>query len=429
MKSRCTQEFTADQDLSLLKQQILLWCDQHSYCCFLDSHHYSNTGEEPRCLAAAGVNQIFLAEGDPGNLLEEAEKCNDWLFGHFSYHSFHSYYGLPQPIMPGGSFAGTLLFCPVTVIEIIGNRLIISTLEPSAETIWNSIRQIDVAPLHQPLPPVQFSAELEPDMYIKKVETLLDHIRRGDCYEINFCQEYFAVPITIPALNTYVQLMEISPNPFSCFYKNDGNYVLCASPERFLQKKGNQIRSQPIKGTIRRNTTNREQDELLQKTLLNDTKNQSENIMVVDLVRNDLSRICREGTVRVTELLGLHSFPQVHQLISTVEGELLPGTKLLDVLKATFPMGSMTGAPKKKVMELIEEYEVEPRGIYSGSIGYITPQKDFDWNVVIRSLVYLSSQEYLSYHVGGGITANSDPKQEWDECQVKAGAIQSLWKK
>jgi para-aminobenzoate synthetase component 1 len=223
--------------------------------------------------------------------------------------------------------------------------------------------------------------------------------------------------------------MEISPNPFSCFYKNDGNYVLCASPERFMQKKGNQIRSQPIKGTIRRNTTNREQDEILQKTLLNDTKNQSENIMVVDLVRNDLSRICREGTVRVTELLGLHSFPQVHQLISTVEGELLPGTKLLDVLKATFPMGSMTGAPKKKVMELIEEYEVEPRGIYSGSIGYITPQKDFDWNVVIRSLVYLSSQEYLSYHVGGGITANSDPKQEWDECQVKAGAIQSLWKK
>lgn len=429
MKSRCTQEFSVGQELPLIKRQILLWCDQHSYCSFLDSHHYSSPGEESRCLAAAGISQIFMAEGDPVNLLRAAQKCNDWLFGHFSYHSFHSYHGIPQPNIPDQGFAGSLLFCPETVIEIIGNRLIISTQEPSAETIWNNIRQIDVTPLYQPLPNVQFNAELEPDMYIQKVEVLLDHIRRGDCYEINFCQEYFAYPVTIPALSTYIQLMEVSPNPFSCFYKNNGNYVLCASPERFLQKRGNQIRSQPIKGTIRRNITNPEQDELLQQALLNSSKNQSENIMVVDLVRNDLSRICREGTVRVTELLGLHTFPQVHQLISTVEGELLPYTTLLDVLKATFPMGSMTGAPKKKVLELIEEYEFVPRGIYSGSIGYITPQKDFDWNVVIRSLVYLSSQEYLSYHVGGGITANSDPQQEWEECQVKARAIQSLWEK
>ncbi len=429
MQPRCIQEFTVEQELSTLKQQLLLWCDQHTYCCFLDSHHYSNPGEEPRCLAAAGVSQIFMADGNPDILWQEAEKCSDWLFGHFSYHSFHSYYGLPQPIMPDGSFAGTLLFCPETVIEIIGNRLVISTLKPSAEPIWDSIRQMDIAPLHQPLPPVQFTADLKPDMYIKKVEALLDHIRRGDCYEINFCQEFFAVPITIPALSTYVQLMEVSPNPFSCFYKNDHNYVLCASPERFLQKKGKKIRSQPIKGTIRRNTTNPEQDKLLQQILLNSTKNQSENIMVVDLVRNDLSRICREGTVRVSELLGLYTFPQLHQLISTVEGELLPDTTLLDVLKATFPMGSMTGAPKKRVMELIEEYENTPRGIYSGSIGYINPQKDFDWNVVIRSLVYLSSEKYLSYHVGGGITANSDPQQEWEECLVKAKAIQSLWEK
>lgn len=428
MKSRCTQEFTADQDLSLLKQQILLWCDQQSYCCFLDSHHYSSPGEEPRCLAAAGVSQIFMADGYPSTLLQEAEKCNDWLFGHFSYHSFHTYHGLHQPILSNG-FAGTLLFCPETVIEIKGNQVTISTRESSAATIWNSICQIDVTPLYQPLPPVQFNAELEQHMYKKKVEALLDHIHRGDCYEINFCQEFYAMDVTIPALSTYIQLMEVSPNPFSCLYKNNGNYVLCASPERFLQKKGNQIRSQPIKGTIRRDTSNSELDEQLKQTLLNSSKNQSENIMVVDLVRNDLSRICREGTVRVTELLGLHSFPQVHQLISTVEGELLPGTQLLDVLKATFPMGSMTGAPKKKVMELIEEYETEPRGIYSGSIGYITPQKDYDWNVVIRSLVYLPSQEYLSYHVGGGITANSDPQQEWEECQVKARAIQSLWEK
>lgn len=429
MQSRCIQKFSVEGDLATLKQQILIWCDQFDYCCFLDSHHYTTPGEESRCLAAAGVSQIFTTDGDPKILLEVAEKYNDWLFGHFSYQSFHARFGLPEPVLPSGYFAGTLLFCPETVFELTGNLLTISTLAPSAETIWKNICQIDSTPLQQQLPAVQFTADLDPGIYMKKVEALLDHIQRGDCYEINFCQEFHATPVTIPVLNTYVQLMAVSPNPFSGFYKNDGNYVLCASPERFLQKKGNQIRSQPIKGTIRRNTANPEQDEILKQTLRNSTKNQSENIMVVDLVRNDLSRVCREGTVRVAELLGLYTFPQVHQLISTIEGELLPGTTLLDVMRATFPMGSMTGAPKKKVMELIEQYEATPRGIYSGSIGYITPKKDFDWNVVIRSLVYLSSEQYLSYHVGGGITTNSDPQQEWEECQVKARAIQSLWEK
>ena len=148
--------------------------------------------------------------------------------------------------------------------------------------------------------------------------------------------------------------------------------------------------------------------------------------MVVDLVRNDLSTICREGTVAVTELLGLYSFPQVHQLISTVEGELNAGCSLLHIFSNTFPMGSMTGAPKRKVMELIDKYEAVARGIYSGSVGYIKPNKDFDFNVVIRSLVYLADERNVSFQVGGGITAKSDPEQEYEECLLKGKALLQL---
>jgi len=427
VQPRCVQTFYIQQEYDLLKQQLLFWCDRFSHCCFLDSQHYSSPGETPLCLAASGAVNVFTTETNPKELFAEIESFEDWLFGHISYHTLHAQNGIQSPQLQAGQFPATFLFCPETLFTLTKQTLTISTLSPSAEEIWKSITAIDIHTQKRPLPAITFTPGMERTTYLQRIEQLLQHIHRGDCYEINFCQEFFSSPVTIPAVATYLHLMAISPNPFSSFYKNDGRYVLCASPERFLQKKGRVLRSQPIKGTMRRNTTDLAEDELLKEKLRSSMKNQSENIMVVDLVRNDLSRVCREGTVRVSELLGLYSFPQVHQLISTIEGELLPGTTLFDVLSATFPMGSMTGAPKKKVMELIEQYEPVPRGIYSGSIGYITPEKDFDWNVVIRSLVYLPEQQYLSYHVGGGITANSEPEQELEECFVKARALQSLW--
>lgn len=427
MQSRCVQHFPVDYDLRLLKQQLLLWCDRFQHSCFLDSHHYSTSGEEPLCLAAAGATRLYSSATGAEAFWTATEECRDWLFGHISYHAQHALYGLTSGQVAAGDFSASFLFCPETVFILTGPTLTISTLAPSAEEIWKNIQSIDTTPLQQPLPRIEFHARMEPATYLNKVEQLLQHIHRGDCYEINFCQEFFATPVAIPALTTYVQLMTLSPNPFSCFYKNEGRYVLCASPERFLQKKGTRLRSQPIKGTIRRATHDSKEDEALKATLRSSIKNQSENIMVVDLVRNDLSRICKEGTVQVTELLGLYTFPQVHQLISTIEGDLQPNTSLFEIFQATFPMGSMTGAPKKRVLELIDTYEPVPRGIYSGSIGYITPDKDFDWNVVIRSLVYLPERQYLSYHVGGGITASSDPQQEWEECWVKAKAMRSLW--
>ena len=162
---------------------------------------------------------------------------------------------------------------------------------------------------------------------------------------------------------------------------------------------------------------------------MNSAKDRSENVMVVDLVRNDLSKVCKEGTVRVDELYGIYSFPQVHQMISTVSGELKEEVCFTDILKATFPMGSMTGAPKNKVMHLIEKYEQTKRGIFSGAVGYISPNGDFDFNVVIRSIMYNADTSYLSFQTGSAITFYSDPEKEWEECLLKAEAIKVVLEK
>jgi len=246
---------------------------------------------------------------------------------------------------------------------------------------------------------------------------------RGDCYEINFCQEFYADQAVIDPLCIYEKLVTLSPNPFSALYKFKDKYCICASPERYLKKRGNKIYSQPIKGTAKRNLENLEEDELSKGTLSISEKNKSENVMVVDLVRNDLAKVCKEGTVKVDELYGIYSFPQVHQMISTVAGELKENISFRDIIKATFPMGSMTGAPKRKVIELIEKYERSKRGIFSGAVGYITPERDFDFNVVIRSIMYNASEKHLSFMAGSGVTFYSDAHKEYEECLLKAEAM------
>jgi para-aminobenzoate synthetase component 1 len=206
--------------------------------------------------------------------------------------------------------------------------------------------------------------------------------------------------------------------------KFNDKYLLSASPERFLQKKGDTVTSMPIKGTIKRDG-NPVKDEMLRTELRNNIKEQAENVMIVDLVRNDLTRSCTPGTIKVNELFQVYTFPKVHHLVSTVSGVLKPDVNGIDALRNAFPMGSMTGAPKVKVMQLTEQYEYSKRGIYSGAAGYFTPNADFDFNVVIRSLVYNQTSKYLSYHVGGAITWDSVPEREYEECLLKAGTIES----
>jgi para-aminobenzoate synthetase component 1 len=220
--------------------------------------------------------------------------------------------------------------------------------------------------------------------------------------------------------------MQVSPNPFSAFYRLHDKFLLCASPERFLAKKGAKVISQPIKGTIQRDLADKIRDEQLKESLRLSPKEQAENVMVVDLVRNDLTQICKPATVKVEELFGIYSFPQVHQMISTISGELKEEVTFSQLLKATFPMGSMTGAPKLSVMKLIDEHEPSARGIFSGSVGYKAPNGDFDFNVVIRSIMYNQTSQYLSYQVGSGITFYSHAEKEWEECMLKAEAIRKV---
>jgi para-aminobenzoate synthetase component 1 len=262
--------------------------------------------------------------------------------------------------------------------------------------------------------------------YVGIIGELKNHIHRGDCYEINFCQEFFSTNSPIEPARVYNALTAISPNPFSCFYKINQSYLVCASPERFMGKRGNTIFSQPIKGTVSRSTRDQKEDLEKMKALRENPKERSENVMVVDLVRTDLSQVCMEGTVKVDELFGVYSYPQVHHLVSTISGQLKDNISFLEILEACFPMGSMTGAPKKKVMELIDHYEKESRGLFSGSVGYITPSGDFDFNVVIRSLLYNGATHYLSYWVGSGITWYSNPEEEYEECLLKAAAIKKV---
>ena len=258
--------------------------------------------------------------------------------------------------------------------------------------------------------------------YLNAVAAIREDILNGEVYELNLCQEFYAENVTLAPVDVFLRLMAASPAPFAGFVRWHDHFLLCASPERFLARQDSRIISQPIKGTIRRGATPIE-DEQQRQTLLNDEKERAENLMIVDLVRNDLARVAQTGTVRVPELFGLYPFRHLWQMISTVTADLRPDTNLADVLRATFPMGSMTGAPKIRAMQLIEHYENSRRGLYSGSIGYVWPNGDFDFNVVIRSLQYRQDTGYLSFQVGSAITYDSDPEREYEECLLKAKAL------
>jgi len=268
-----------------------------------------------------------------------------------------------------------------------------------------------------------FKPRTTKEEYLKSVNKLKEHIQKGDIYEVNFCQEFYAEGVEIEyPLDAYFKLNLITRAPFSTFLTINDYSIFCGSPERYLNKTATRLKSQPIKGTSKRSAS-KEEDELLKANLQNDPKERAENVMIVDLVRNDLSKIAENNSVKVDELFGVYSFETVHQLVSTISCDIDPSLNFTDILKATFPMGSMTGAPKVRAMELIEENENFKRGLYSGTIGYISPNGNFDFNVVIRTLIYNKMKKYLSCAVGGAITINSDAEKEYEECLVKVQRI------
>ncbi|MBL7722820.1 MAG: anthranilate synthase component I family protein [Chitinophagaceae bacterium] len=404
---------------------MLNWAKRFNTFCFLDNHQYQLEPHAVECLLAAGVKRQ-LATG-AGNALEQLQSFIDekdsWLFGHLGYDLKNEIEQLSSSNPDNIQFPDLFFFEPEVVVRLSEKEIEIEAEDPAM--VYKEIKETRINTEHNQAA-FYIQSRLSQEEYISTVKKLKQHILRGDCYEINFCQEFFAEQCLIDPLAVYNKLSLISPNPFSALYRINDAWLLCASPERFLKRQGNKILSQPIKGTSKRILNNEFADNKSKDELFNSAKDRSENVMVVDLVRNDLSRVCKEGTVRVDELYGVYSFPQVHQMISTVSGELKAEIKFSEIIRATFPMGSMTGAPKKRVMQLIEQYERTRRGIFSGAVGYISPGGDFDFNVVIRSIMYNTTAKYLSFEAGSGITYYSDPELEWEECLLKAGAIKNV---
>ncbi|MBC7946404.1 MAG: anthranilate synthase component I family protein [Chitinophagaceae bacterium] len=412
-------------DFGQIKRKVLSWLHRFDTFCFLDNHQYAIEPHTQECLVAAGVRRKISANAGTALLQLQAmiDDKRSWLFGHLGYDLKNE---LEQPANSRSDrilFPDLFFFEPEIVIRWNNNAMVIDASDPVA--VFDEILTASASNIADHQTPV-ISNRLKETEYIDTIKQLRQHILRGDCYEINFCQEFYAEDAEIDPFVVYDRLASVSPNPFSALYRIDDKWLICASPERFLMKKGRRILSQPIKGTLKRERGNPEDDEKNRELLLTSSKDRSENVMIVDLVRNDLSRICEEGSVRVDELYGIYTFPQVHQMISTISGNVEKDISFTDIIRATFPMGSMTGAPKTRVIELIDKYEKTKRGIFSGALGYISPEGDFDFNVVIRSLMYNATQAYLSFQAGSGITFYSDPQKEWEECLLKAEAIKQV---
>ena len=343
---------------------------------------------------------------------------SEWCFGYLGYDLKNELEALKSENIDHVGFKEIQFFKAKTILFISDAGFKIEGIDILDEIV-NTKLESGTCKLSEP------EASVSKDNYTQIVERLRRHIKEGDCYEINYCQEFHGEFEVIDPLSMYQALNLVSPKPFSCFQKFNEHFIISASPERFIKKEGNKIISQPIKGTRPRGTSVNE-DIRLKTELRNDEKELAENMMIVDLVRNDLSKIAIPGSVQVEEIFDIYSFQQVHQMISTISAEQASDKHFVDVIKEAFPMGSMTGAPKIKVMELIEIYENTKRGAFSGAAGYITPVGDFDFNVLIRSLFLNTESNKYSFQVGSAITYDSIPDQEYDECLVKASAIFQL---
>ena len=269
---------------------------------------------------------------------------------------------------------------------------------------------------------IQFKPKTSKKNYLETIGKIKNHIQKGDFYEANFCYEWIADVENFNAKNIFEKLSNLTQAPYKVYADLKHHYVLSASPELFLKKRGNQLFSSPIKGT-RKRMADESSDNQIKKELQESTKERAENIMIVDLVRNDLSKIAKRDSVKVEELCQVYTFKNIHQMISTISCEMKKNVSFSDIIKATFPMGSMTGAPKLRVMELMDQYEPSRRGLYSGSIGLIKPNGDFDLNVVIRTLIYNKTKQLLSFHVGGAITIQSSAEEEYEETLTKAASL------
>ncbi len=423
-------------DLHTIRCNILQLAKEFNSCIILDSH----VEKLPNRLPAQYINYQLLAglsiyDSVIGNANGSFEKIrifqqqfNDWYFLHLTFDLMEDTHGIKPKFSSHVVFPSFHIFRPQFVIEVKNDILTVHYLygdEQIARSLITEIQKPRIKHIKKETINLNKFKTIEKPEYNKQIKILQQHIARGDIYEVNYCINFYYENIKINPYYIYLKLSEQSPAPFSVFYKLNNQYLISASPERFLRKNGNQILSQPIKGTASRGK-NRSDDENRKNSLLSNPKEIAENVMITDLVRNDLTRCAQIGSVEVKELCGLYSFKHVHQLISTISCSLSDSYHFVDAIKYAFPMGSMTGAPKYKALQLINETECFARGLFSGSVGYIDPNQNFDLNVVIRSILYNEPTRYVSIPAGSAITAAANADDEYNECCLKSKALIDL---
>ncbi len=428
--NRTIQTYTL-QSTQNVKSQLLQWSQQFEEVVWLDSNTYldQNYKSYDAILAVEAFTSIKTSWSGAFDRLEEYQQITkDWIFGYLSYDLKNDIERLSSKNDDQVLFPDLYFFQPKKLFLLKGDVIeahYLPMVDDEFEYDWNDILDTQLEkPSSGEDSSLHIKLKIHKEAYKEKVRSMLNYIQKGDIYEANFCQEFYAYG-TINPLQTYTQLNKISTPPFATFLKMDDHFLLSATPERYLKKVGEKVISSPIKGTAARGNDDI-QDTAFAKALSEDPKERSENIMIVDLVRNDLSRIAKKGSVQVEELCKVYPFKQVHQMISTVVAEISVGVSPVDVIRSTFPMGSMTGAPKIRAMQIIEELEETKRGLYSGAVGYFSPDGDFDFNVIIRSILYNAEDQYISYSVGSAITAKSNPDKEYAECLLKAKAMREV---
>ena len=402
-------------NFQVLKQQIYAFSERFETACICDSNGMAAASNENKFELIAGFGCIKNLPKNKSLFFDFLKNNKQWVFGNIEYQN-------PNEAIKNG------LFVPEIVFEIktntqqltIINNGISEKLFAEKIALFNALKTKTEAFYPQK---IRFKAATNKAEYIDNVNAIKQKIKDGVFYEINYCMGFDAPFETTEILNYYLKLIKNSPAPFAAFYKNKAQFLLCNSPERFLKKEDKRLVSQPIKGTNKVAKDNVAQMEALK----NSPKEQAENVMIVDLVRNDLARVCKTGSIAVTELFGVYAFKSLNHLISTIVGELKNETTTPEIFSALFPMGSMTGAPKVEVMKNIQMLENISRTFYSGCIGYFCPQGNFDFNVVIRTLEYNHQQKTISYKVGSAITFDSDAEQEYDECLLKAKNVLAVF--
>jgi len=415
-----------------LKKQLLFWSQQFREIIFLDSNSKHNTNQKYSSYdSILAVDAFTSIKTDYHNAFEDLKQyqqtTGDWIFGYMTYDLKNDVEALQSNNFDGLNFPDLFFFQPKKLFLLKGNQLEIQYLNMCDDEIEEDFSAIIQSQkwVTENESSIEIQQRISKENYIKKVSKMQEYIHRGDMYEANFCMEFFAENAHIHPFEKFEKLTTISKAPFTVFLKNNQQFLLSASPERYLKKEGERLISQPIKGTAQR-FSDAVEDEKSKNQLASDPKERAENIMITDLVRNDLSRTAQQNSVQVEELCAVYSFLQVHQMISTITSKLDSQYSVIEAIKNSFPMGSMTGAPKVSAMKISEELEETKRGLYSGAVGYFTPTADFDFNVVIRSILYNQENKYVSFSVGSAITAQSVPEKEYEECILKAKAMSEV---